>query len=302
MSGTADVATTPPARGRRPSLPVVLIVGGLVALAVVLVVARLGGGDPYAQVLEAGAGALDRPVATEVTAEIDLGRLGELAPADGGGGFGLGLLSGRVTLRGHVVFDDDVALLELRGPRSGGVGSIRLDAGEPALARLDADLVGELPGGRLLRTVLPGVLGDGWVTLSGAERLLPAPSTVTAQLDELRAALATADRDAFSDGWEVTRVGRDDDGQQLRVARRPEPGEPAGTEAAHLDVWVDGDRLTRVELDALPFLRAEVAGVALRGGDGGLLLTLRPTEVTVPPRPEPTGLLDAEALRRLLPF
>ena len=304
-TGAAGADAPPAARaaGRRPpSLVAVLIGGGLLLLVVVLLVARFAGGDPYDTVLDAAADSLDTPLAAEVTADVDLGSLGELAPAgDGGAALGLGLLSGRVSLTGTVTLAEETTLLELTG-RSGGIASLRFDDGQAPVARLDADLVGELPGGRLLGSAVPGVFGDGWVALGTSDRFLPAPAAVTARVERLRAELAAADRDTVRETWTITRAGRDEDGERFLAVPNPDRGEEPAPDAAGIDVWVDDGRISRVQLDALPFLRTELFGVSLQGGDGGLELDLRPTSAEVPPRPEPTGLVDTDALRELLPF
>lgn len=287
---------------RRPSPALALIVGGALLLAVVLIVTNLTSGDPYETVLDAAATTLDVPVAADVAVDLDLSRLGELASAEGGGAaFGLGLLSGRVDLDGRVTLASDTVLLELTG-RGGGLASVRLDEGEAPLARLDADLVGELPGGRLLASAVPGLFGQGWVAVGTSDWFVPSPSRLSARLLELRDDLRTGDVETVQRRWTVERAGRDEAGERFRVIASPADVDPPPADAPDLHVWVDDGAISRVQVDALPFLRTELFGVALRGGDGGLELDLRPVPADVPPRPEPGGLLDTDALRGLLPF
>lgn len=276
-----------------------LLAAGLVTLVAVVVLARTGtSGDPYDAVLGAAARSLEGGVAAEVSAEVDLSRLGELAAAEDGAGasLGLGLLSGRVTFDGLVAVDEEVALIRLQG-RDGGLASVRLDQDRPPLLRLDADLVGGLPGGRLLAGVLPGVFGQGWVEIGAGAGLVPQAAVFDDRVDRLRDRLRTADRADVRERWSITRVGSDADGDRFRVV----PGEDPDADDPGIDVWVRGDQVTRLRLDALPFLRAELFGVRVQGGDGGLLLDLRPVELDLGPRPQPGGVADLDALRRLLP-
>lgn len=301
-TGAAGAASPRAPSRRRPSPALALVIGGALLLAVVLLVTNLTSGDPYETVLDAAATSLDVPVAADVAVDLDLGRLGELASAEGGGAaVGLGLLSGRVELDGRVTLASDTLLLELTG-RGGGLASVRLDEGEAPLARLDADLVGELPGGRLLASAVPGLFGQGWVAIGTGDRFVPAPSTLSARLTELRDALRTGDAETVQRRWTIERAGRDEAGERFRVIASPADVDPPPPEAPDLHVWVDDGAISRVAVDALPFLRTELFGVALRGGDGGLELDLRPVPADVPPRPEPGGLLDTDALRGLLPF
>ena len=298
MSAAGATATS--SARRRPSLPALLILGGVLLLTVVLVVTNLSSNDPYETVLDAAGSSLDVPVAAEVDLDLDLGRLGELAAADGGdAAFGLGLLSGRIALDGRVTVASDTVLLELTG-RDGGLASVRLDEGEPPLARLDADLVGELPGGRFLASALPGLFGQGWVALGTGDRFAPSPRTLSERVTELRDDLRTGDPDHVRRSWTIERQGRDDAGERFRVIASPADVDPPPADAPDLHVWVDGGELSRIEVDALPFLRTELFGVELRGGDGGLQLDLRPVPADVPARPEPSGLIDTDALRGLL--
>jgi hypothetical protein len=294
------------------------IAGGAVLIVVVVVLAVRGGftGDPYATVLDATEDALVLPVAADVRAELDLRRLGELARGDGTGtALALGLLRGELDLDGRVVLTADTALVELRSA-DGDVGALRFDDGQVPLARLDPDALPRLPFVGSVRAAAPGLVGGGWVELRAAGRLAPDLAAIEGQLADLRTRVAATDADELRLDTTVVHVGEDDDGWRFRVL----PGVPAvigeeefddvevadgggpGQDGRALDVWVDEDRLTRVRVDAGPFLAAEVAGFTLRGGDGAAVLDLRRTEATVPPRPEPTEVFDLDALRFDLPF
>jgi hypothetical protein len=296
-----------------------VIAGGAALIVVVIVLAVRGGftGDPYETVLEATEDALALPVAADVHVDLDLRRLGELARSGGTGtDLALGLLRGQLELDGRVLLTSETALVELRSAE-GEVGALRFDDGQVPLVRLDPDALPRLPFVGVAQATAPGILGGEWVELRAAGPLAPDLAALEGQLADLRARVASTDADELRAETTVAHVGEDDDGWRFRVL----PGVPAevgedqlddvevddgdgelGDDRRAIDVWVDDDQLARVRVDAGPFLAAEVAGFALRGGEGAAVLDLRRTEATVPPRPEPADVFDLDALPFDLPF
>ena len=300
---------------------------GIVAVVLVAVVSTRSGApaDPYEALRVAAVAALDPPVAADVELDLDLGRLGEVSRStDPDLSFALGLLAGSLVLDGRVTVGTDAALLELAGRDGVDVLGLRLDDGAAPLVRVDPDGLPIPVPTTLLRRALPGLTGD-WVAVPGGSRLAPDLARPTAALADIRAALVAADRDEVAARVTLTHVGDDEDGARFRVTSAetggdgalpvPEDGPvapvptddgsggaaPEALDAPGADVWLLDGRITRVRLDVLPFLRTDVGSFRLRGGDGGLLVDLRPVTADLPPRPEPSGVLDPTVLERFLP-
>lgn len=291
---------------RRHRVPLGLVGGGVLLLALVLVfaVGRGYSGDPHETVLDAAA-AVEVPVAADVELDVDLGRLAELSREGSGAAVGLRFLAGRVSLDGRVTVAEDTLLVDLRRGGRDALG-LRLDGGADALARLDPDALPSLPFLGLVERAVPGLFGGAWVAVPALDRGLPQPATVAAEVTELAARVGALDPETWKADTTVTYLGEEVDGWRFRVVpgvpqavwdEREHDGVP--TSEPSYEVWVDGDRLSRVRLDAGPFVAAGLAGVEVRGREGALLVDLRPVDADVPDRPEAQGFVDLDALPSL---
>lgn len=299
------MATTAPARGvgRGPKLA---IGGGALLIVLAVVLARGGGysGDPHATVLDATEATLELPIAADVDLEVDLGRLAELTREGSDVGLGLNLLTGRARFDGRVTLAPDTVVVDLQRDDVDAL-ALRLDTDETALARLDPDGLPPLPFLGIAERLVPDLLSGEWVAVPVAGRVLPSPATVAGAVTDRADRLADLDADTWRETATVTHLGDDADGWRFRVV----PGVPQAdtderdgvvpSDEPSFEVWVDDDRVSRLRIDAGPFLAAELAGVGVRGREGALLVDLRPTDADVPDRPDAGGLIDLDRLPSL---
>lgn len=294
-------------RLRRYRVPVSLAATGLVLLVVVVLVAAGSGfrGDPHETVLDAVEASLAVPVAADVDLDVDLGRLAELSREGSGAALSLRFLTGRVSLSGRATVADDTVLVDLRRGGDDAL-AVRLDTGAEALARVDPDALPSLPFLGLLERTVPGLFGGAWVAVPALDRALPAPTRLAAEVTDASDAVGALDPDTWRDETTVTYLGEEPDGWRFRVV----PGVPqavsderehdgVATREPDYDVWVADGRIARLRVDAGPFVAAGLAGVEVRGREGALLVDLRPVDADVPPRPEPEGFVDLDALPSL---
>lgn len=273
---------------------------GLAAAAFALAGCGGGGpafdGDPFDTLVAATAETLQLPLAYELTFDIDLDRVAELARASGDPDAAAGMAmfgSGEVRTVTTVLLSADAA--EARVEVDGNeFAALRMDDGELPMVRLQTDALGSsLPMLSFARGMAPELFTGEWVELTGDTPI--EFGDIEEGLAEARAEMAEVDRQEAEADTDFTHVEDDEDGWRFRITAAEGADDDVPDEAA-FDVWVQDDVINRLRMDFSPFLAMEVPELEGEDLDDLLVFDVRRSSDTLSSRPTPESSYDVNQL------